>query len=303
MIHSRLAVVGSHNEDWMLRGYDTIMTSLCFSPSDLVPVEEKESVWCARHCINLLLLLLLLVWYYCTTALHVLVKLYMMMSTITEQPWPKSKHANDGLSKYGPPTLNPRDLMGYGGNTPHFKWPNKGHAKVALNFCIHYEAGGMYDIYIFFVWRSIWMLLHTTTIRLLWCHQWCCLPILYSFCHLSHATFCDFAFWYVYYYVGEECELHGENEHYGKRHVAWETICDYGARAGFWRLHRLFTRRKLPVTVFAVGMALERNPMVALALREEQNKKDYKWEVASAGYRSVEYSSSNKMDEAFSLLY
>jgi allantoinase len=92
--------------------------------------------------------------------------------------------------------------------------------------------------------------------------------------------------------------LHGENEHDGKRHVAWETMCDYGARAGFWRLHRLFTRRKLPVTVFAVGMALERNPMVALALREEQNKKDYKWEVASAGYRSVEYSSKNKMDEA-----
>jgi hypothetical protein len=55
----------------------------------------------------------------------------------------KTKHVNDGLGKYGPATLNPRDLMGYGGNTPHFKWPNKGHAKVALNFCIHYEAGGM----------------------------------------------------------------------------------------------------------------------------------------------------------------
>jgi hypothetical protein len=55
---------------------------------------------------------------------------------------PKTKHANDGLSKYGPATLKPRDLMGYGGNTPsNFKWP-KG-AKVALNFCIHYEAGGM----------------------------------------------------------------------------------------------------------------------------------------------------------------
>jgi hypothetical protein len=74
----------------------------------------------------------------------------MMSTTTTEQPWPKSKHANDGLSKYGPPTLNPRDLMGYGGNTPHFKWPNKGHAKVALNFCIHYEAGGMYDVYCLF---------------------------------------------------------------------------------------------------------------------------------------------------------
>jgi allantoinase len=80
-------------------------------------------------------------------------------------------------------------------------------------------------------------------------------------------------------------------------------MCDYGARAGFWRLHRLFTRRKLPVTVFAVGMALERNPMVAHALAKEQNKTsdspNTKWEVATAGYRSVDFSSNkNNMDEA-----
>jgi hypothetical protein len=75
------------------------------------------------------------------------------MSAEQQQPNKKSvcmKHANDGLSKYGPATLMPRDLMGYGGNPPsNFKWA-KG-AKVALNFCIHYEAGGMSYVLCMFV--------------------------------------------------------------------------------------------------------------------------------------------------------
>ena len=54
-----------------------------------------------------------------------------------EEAWPKSYHKNDGLSKYGG-----RDLVGYGSNPPNVKWPR--NAKVALNFCIHYEAGGTY---------------------------------------------------------------------------------------------------------------------------------------------------------------
>jgi putative urate catabolism protein len=62
-----------------------------------------------------------------------------------------------------------------------------------------------------------------------------------------------------------------------------ESIYEYGSRAGFWRLHRLFTERKLPVTVFAVAMALERNPAVVVAMR------DAGWEIASHGYRWIDY--------------
>jgi allantoinase len=62
-----------------------------------------------------------------------------------------------------------------------------------------------------------------------------------------------------------------------------ESLYDYGSRAGFWRLHRMFTSRKMPVTVFAVGMALERNPAACGAMIEAG------WEVASHGYRWIDY--------------
>jgi allantoinase len=71
-----------------------------------------------------------------------------------------------------------------------------------------------------------------------------------------------------------------------------ETLYDYGARSGFWRLHRLFTKRKMPVTVFAVGMALERNPVVCHALREQPD-----WEVASHGYRWIDYQNVDEETE------
>ena len=62
-----------------------------------------------------------------------------------------------------------------------------------------------------------------------------------------------------------------------------ESLYDYGSRSGFWRLHRLFTSEDLPLTVFAVGMALERNPEVCEAMKEAVEEKG--WEVASHGYR------------------
>jgi putative urate catabolism protein len=58
---------------------------------------------------------------------------------------------------------------------------------------------------------------------------------------------------------------------------------EYGSRAGFWRLHRLFTQRQLPITVYAVAMALERNPEAGQAMVEAG------WEVASHGYRWIDY--------------
>lgn len=70
----------------------------------------------------------------------------------------------------------------------------------------------------------------------------------------------------------------------GERHANMESLYDYGSRVGFWRYHRLFTKKKIPATVFAVGMALERNPAVCNALKEEKT-----WEVASHGYRWIDY--------------
>ena len=62
-----------------------------------------------------------------------------------------------------------------------------------------------------------------------------------------------------------------------------ESLYDYGSRVGFWRLHDLLIRKELPCTVFAVGMALERNPSAARAMVRAG------WEVASHGYRWWDY--------------
>ena len=69
-----------------------------------------------------------------------------------------------------------------------------------------------------------------------------------------------------------------------------ESLYDYGSRSGFWRLKRLFHEKELPVTVYAVGMALERNPQVCQALKEMET-----WEIASHGYRWIDY---QNVDEA-----
>ena len=62
-----------------------------------------------------------------------------------------------------------------------------------------------------------------------------------------------------------------------------ESLYEYGTRAGFWRLHRLFTERGLAVTVFGVAMALQRNPEAVAAMQEAG------WEIASHGYRWIDY--------------
>ncbi|WP_204151759.1 allantoinase PuuE [Leptolyngbya sp. CCY15150] len=69
----------------------------------------------------------------------------------------------------------------------------------------------------------------------------------------------------------------------GVRHMNMESIYEYGSRAGFWRLHRLFTSRNLPVTVYAVALALHYNPDAGKAMVEAG------WEVASHGYRWIDY--------------
>jgi putative urate catabolism protein len=69
----------------------------------------------------------------------------------------------------------------------------------------------------------------------------------------------------------------------GKRHMNMESMFEYGSRAGFWRLRRIFTERQLPVTVFGVATALARNPDVVAAMREA------KWEIASHALKWIEY--------------
>ena len=73
----------------------------------------------------------------------------------------------------------------------------------------------------------------------------------------------------------------------GQRHWNMETIYEYGARAGFWRLHRMM--KHLPVTVYGVATALARAPEQVAAM------KDAGWEIASHGLKWIEY---KDMDEA-----
>ncbi|MCL6608582.1 MAG: allantoinase PuuE [Geminicoccaceae bacterium] len=95
---------------------------------------------------------------------------------------------------------------------------------------------------------------------------------------------------------GENCILHGDPASeaflseivgaqplWGVRHMNMESIYEYGSRAGFWRLFRLFGERRLPVTVFAVTMALDRNREAAAAMKEAG------WEIASHGLRWIDY--------------
>ena len=69
----------------------------------------------------------------------------------------------------------------------------------------------------------------------------------------------------------------------GARHMSMESLYEYGSRAGVWRVLRAFRERQLPLTVFAVGMALERNPEVAAAFIADGH------EVASHGWRWINY--------------
>ncbi len=69
----------------------------------------------------------------------------------------------------------------------------------------------------------------------------------------------------------------------GMRHVSMESLYDYGARAGFWRIRRLFDDRNLPLTVFGVALAMKKNPEAVAAMLESG------WEIASHGYRWINY--------------
>ena len=127
----------------------------------------------------------------------------------------------------------PRDLIGYGRNPPHARWPNK--ARIAVQFVLNYEEGG------------------------------------------------------------ENCVLHGDPssetflseiigaQAFEARHLSMESMYEYGSRAGAWRILREFDKRKLPLTVFGVSMALQRNPDLTQAFLERGN------EIACHSWRWIHY--------------
>ncbi|MCE4514503.1 allantoinase PuuE [Xanthomonas hortorum pv. vitians] len=78
-------------------------------------------------------------------------------------------------------------------------------------------------------------------------------------------------------------EMVGTQSQPGARAMAMESLYEYGSRAGFWRLHRLFTARNVPVTVFGVAQALASNPEAVAAMQAAD------WEIASHGLRWIDY--------------
>ncbi|WP_339694049.1 allantoinase PuuE [Celeribacter baekdonensis] len=103
---------------------------------------------------------------------------------------------------------------------------------------------------------------------------------------------------------GENCVLHGDaaSEAFlsdiagaamwqGQRHWNMESIYEYGARAGFWRLHRLFTGAHIPVTIYGVATALARSPEQVAAMQ------DAGWEIASHGLKWVEHKDMPEAEE------
>jgi len=104
---------------------------------------------------------------------------------------------------------------------------------------------------------------------------------------------------------GENCILHGDraSEAFlseivgaaaweGQRHWNMESIYEYGARVGFWRLHDLFTSASIPVTVFGVATALARSPAQVAAMQEAD------WEIASHGLKWIEYKDHSREAES-----
>ncbi|MDM1020112.1 allantoinase PuuE [Acinetobacter sp. VNK23] len=94
---------------------------------------------------------------------------------------------------------------------------------------------------------------------------------------------------------GEKHILHGDEgseqflseisgvDSYAARHLSMDSIYEYGSRVGFWRIQQEFAKRNLPMTIFAVAMALQRNPLVVEAIKQ------HNYDVVSHGLRWIHY--------------
>lgn len=102
---------------------------------------------------------------------------------------------------------------------------------------------------------------------------------------------------------GENSILHGDShsetflsdivgaQAFPDRHLSMESLYEYGSRSGFWRLHRLFEKHRIPITVFAVTQALERNPDALSAMLKSN------WEIASHAMRWISFQSMPEEEE------
>lgn len=133
----------------------------------------------------------------------------------------------------------PRDLVGYGRDVPHARWP--GGARIAVQFVLNYEEGSENNV------------LHGDP---------------------GSEQFLSEMF---------------NPASYPDRHMSMDGIYEYGSRAGVWRILREFEQRGLPLTVFGVGMALQRYPELAVAFKELGH------EIACHGWRWIHY---QNVDEA-----
>ena len=136
----------------------------------------------------------------------------------------------------------PRDLVGYGANPPHPKWPR--NAKIALQIVLNYEEGSEY---------SIPDGDNTSEIYLR--------------------------------------EVPGSSMGKGMRDLQVESVYEYGSRAGFWRLMRLFKAKDIPVTIFGAALALERNPAAASAIV------DAGYDICCHGWRWIGYHLLDETEE------
>ena len=103
---------------------------------------------------------------------------------------------------------------------------------------------------------------------------------------------------------GENCLLHGDSQSEGflseivsavpwqnQRHWNMESIYEYGARAGFWRIYELFSEHAIPITVYAIATALARSPEQVHAMQSAN------WEIASHGYKWIEHKDLSPHEE------
>ena len=128
----------------------------------------------------------------------------------------------------------PRNMVGYGKDPIHPKWPNK--ARIAVQFVLNYEEGAENSI--------------------------------------LHGDNASGAFL---------SEIVGAKAYEGVRHMSMESIYEYGSRAGVWRILNLFKEFDVPVTIFAVALAIARNRELADYLVEQN------YDICAHGFRWIDY--------------
>ena len=91
-------------------------------------------------------------------------------------------------------------------------------------------------------------------------------------------------------------EIPGAEPWPGQRHWNMESVYEYGARAGFWRLRDMFVSRGVPLTIYGVADALARSPAQVAAMKQAG------WEIASHGLKWINYRNHTPEQERADLI-